>query len=31
MTYGETGSGKTYTMLGGSTYKQRGLIPRFIE
>eukprot|EP01041_Mallomonas_annulata_P008479 gene8479-17475_t len=30
--YGETGSGKTYTMVGGSrNYSERGLIPRAIS
>ena len=29
--YGQTSSGKTYTMTGGSTYAERGLIPRTIE
>ena len=31
MTYGETGSGKTYTMIGGpQSYADRGIIPRAI-
>ena len=29
--YGQTGAGKTYTLTGGQTYSQRGLIPRTIE
>lgn len=28
--YGQTGSGKTYTMSGSKSWKERGLIPRFI-
>ena len=31
MCYGQTGAGKTFSMVGGSqTYKYRGLIPRSI-
>jgi len=29
--YGETGSGKTYTMFGGENTSQRGLIPRCVD
>ncbi|CAD7924156.1 unnamed protein product [Amoebophrya sp. A120] len=28
--YGQTGTGKTYTIYGGSKYRERGLIPRFL-
>lgn len=28
--YGQTSSGKTYTMSGGKQWKERGLIPRFL-
>ena len=28
--YGQTSSGKTFTMSGGKQWKQRGLIPRFL-
>lgn len=32
MTYGQTGAGKTYTMMGGTlNYKYRGLIPRALD
>lgn len=31
MTYGQTGAGKTFSMLGlSNNYKQRGIIPRAI-
>eukprot|EP00906_Rhabdomonas_costata_P014871 RCo021335 len=30
MAYGQTGAGKTYTMSGGSDFKQRGLVPRVV-
>ena len=29
--YGQTGTGKTYTVIGGDGYKQRGVVPRFVE
>ena len=32
MCYGQTGAGKTFTMLGlTNNYKQRGIIPRAVE
>jgi len=31
MAYGQSGSGKTHTMLGGTTAETRGLIPRLAE
>lgn len=32
MTYGQTGAGKTFSMLGlSNNYKQRGIIPRAIQ
>jgi kinesin family protein 6/9 len=32
MTYGQTGAGKTFTMVGGTqNYKHRGVIPRAIN
>lgn len=31
MAYGQTGAGKTYTMLGGTDYRTRGLVPRMIK
>ena len=30
-TDGQTGSGKTFTMTGGDTYAERGLIPRALS
>jgi hypothetical protein len=29
--YGQTGAGKTYSMCGGSTFDERGIVPRAIE
>lgn len=29
--YGQTGAGKTYTMQGGHSPEQRGIIPRSVE
>ena len=29
--YGQTGTGKTYTVIGGETREQRGVVPRFVE
>jgi kinesin family protein C1 len=29
--YGQTGAGKTHTMLGAGTAEQRGIIPRAVE
>ena len=29
--YGPTGTGKTFTMMGNGTFKQRGLAPRILE
>jgi hypothetical protein len=29
--YGQTGAGKTYSMCGGDTFQERGLVPRAIE
>eukprot|EP00967_Tisochrysis_lutea_P020496 scaffold23265_cov25-Tisochrysis_lutea.AAC.4 len=29
--YGQTGAGKTYTMQGGTSPEQRGIIPRSVE
>ena len=29
--YGQTGTGKTHTVIGGETYEQRGIVPRFVE
>ncbi|CAD7934681.1 unnamed protein product [Amoebophrya sp. A25] len=28
--YGQTGTGKTYTVYGGSKYRERGLLPRLV-
>jgi kinesin family protein 6/9 len=28
MAYGQTGAGKTYTMMGGTDYRTRGVVPR---
>mmetsp|Transcript_42830 Transcript_42830/g.69440 ORF Transcript_42830/g.69440 Transcript_42830/m.69440 type:complete len:756 (-) Transcript_42830:1307-3574(-) len=30
MAYGQTGAGKTYTTMGGSSYKYRGIAPRAV-
>ena len=29
--YGQTGTGKTFTVIGGDGYEQRGVVPRFVE
>ena len=29
--YGQTGTGKTHTVIGGDGYDQRGVVPRFVE
>lgn len=29
--YGQTGTGKSYTMMGGNNYQSRGIIPRILE
>ena len=29
--YGQTGTGKTFTVIGGDGYDQRGVVPRFVE
>ena len=29
--YGQTGTGKTHTVIGGDGYEQRGVVPRFVE
>lgn len=29
--YGQTGTGKTFTVIGGDGYEQRGIVPRFVE
>eukprot|EP00760_Papus_ankaliazontas_P030870 PhM_4_TR505/c1_g1_i1/m.78366/K10397/KIF6_9; kinesin family member 6/9 len=31
LAYGQTGGGKTYTMMGGGDYKTRGMVPRIIK
>lgn len=31
LAYGQTSSGKTFSMIGGAKYKQRGMIPRAIS
>lgn len=31
MCYGQTGAGKTYTMMGGTDYRTRGITPRAIK
>ncbi len=32
MCFGQTGAGKTYTMIGAAeTYKHRGIIPRALQ
>jgi kinesin family protein 6/9 len=31
MAYGQTGAGKTFTMMGGSDYRTRGIIPRALR
>ena len=31
MAYGQTSSGKSYTLLGGQSVESRGVLPRFVE
>jgi len=31
MAYGQTSSGKSYTLLGGDSKQSRGVLPRFVE
>lgn len=31
MAYGQTGAGKTHTILGGASWNERGLLPRFLK